>query len=219
MKDERSARKLIFWDVDTQHDFMMPDGKLYVKGAELILDNLKRLTLHARENKIQVCGSVDYHLLSDSEISDHPDLHETFPPHCLQGTPGQEKVPATKPVNPLWIDSRGYEHGGLAAILRGYNGEIILRKQKFDVFSNPNVLAVLDYVHPTDIVVYGVALDVCDAHAIEGFLHRGRYRLYLVLDAVRAIYEDKGKELIENWKTRGVQMITTYGAISLLRHL
>ena len=37
-------RPVIFWDVDTQHDFMDPDGKLYVKGAELIMPKLAQLT-------------------------------------------------------------------------------------------------------------------------------------------------------------------------------
>ena len=35
---------VIFWDVDTQHDFMDPDGKLYVQGAELIKPKLEQLT-------------------------------------------------------------------------------------------------------------------------------------------------------------------------------
>ncbi len=201
--------KTIFWDVDTQYDFMMPDGKLYVQGAEGIAGNLKTLTDHARDNGIQICGSVDYHLMSDPEISDNPDLHETFPPHCLQGTPGQEKVEATKPVNPLWIDGVKYDAANLKEMVTKHRGEIIFRKQKFDVFSNPNVPAVLDSLQPTDIVVYGVALDVCDAHAIEGFLRLGKYNIYLVQDAAKAIYEDKGRELLEDWSRRGVTMIDT----------
>ena len=44
--------KTIFWDVDTQYDFMMRDGKLYVQGAEGIARNLKALTEFARENDI-----------------------------------------------------------------------------------------------------------------------------------------------------------------------
>ncbi len=201
--------KLIFWDVDTQYDFMMPDGKLYVPGAETLSDNLSRLTGYARSNGIQICGSVDYHLVSDAEISDHPDYHVTFPPHCLQGTPGQEKVPATKPLNALWIDNIQYADGQLKKLLAVHRGEVIFRKQWFDVFTNPNVGEFLDLVRPTDVVVYGVALDVCDAHAIEGFLRLGLFNLYLVEDAVKAIYEEKGKELLEEWSRRGVTLMKT----------
>ena len=42
------SRSAIFWDVDTQVDFMLPGGKLYVPGAEKLIPNLKRLT-DARE--------------------------------------------------------------------------------------------------------------------------------------------------------------------------
>ncbi len=201
--------KLIFWDVDTQYDFMMPDGKLYVPGAETLADNLSSLTLYARSHGIQICGSVDYHLESDPEISDNPDYHETFPPHCLQGTSGQEKVPATKPLNPLWVDNSKYPSGRLKELVAGHRGEIIFRKQRFDVFSNPNVLEFLEILRPADIVVYGVALDVCDAHAIEGFLGLGRYKIYLVKDAAKAIYEEKGEELLRKWAARGVTLLKT----------
>ena len=200
-------KRVIFWDVDTQYDFMMPDGKLYVSGAETIVGNLEKLTSYARSHNLPICGSVDYHLVSDLEISDKPDYHDTFPPHCLQGTPGQEKIAATKPVNPLWIDSKKYDIDSLKGLCENHRGEIIFRKQKFDVFSNPNVLSVLELLEPTDIVVYGVALDVCDAHAIEGFLRLAKYNVYLVKDAVKPIYEDRGKELLENWARRGVRMI------------
>jgi nicotinamidase-related amidase len=33
--------RVIFWDVDTQYDFMHPDGKLYVPEAERIIGNLQ----------------------------------------------------------------------------------------------------------------------------------------------------------------------------------
>lgn len=213
-QSEQVMHKLIFWDVDTQYDFMMPDGKLYVHGAEGIADNLRRLTGYARENGIQICGSVDYHIMTDPEISDNPDFHETFPPHCLQGTPGQEKVAATKPGNPLWIDNIKYDPARLKEMVAGHQGEIIFRKQRFDVFTNPNVTAVLDILKPTDIVVYGVALDVCDAHAIEGFLRIGSYNVYLVEDAAKAIYEEKGRELLRDWSVRGVNMIDTADVVN-----
>lgn len=201
--------RIIFWDVDTQYDFMMADGKLYVPGAEEIILNLARLTDYAREHGIPLLGSVDYHRPDDPEISDTPDFHETFPPHCLRGTPGQGKILATQPRHPLWIESYSYPEGELQKKVADHRGESIFRKQRFDVFSNPNIDQVLDLVQPDEIVVYGVALDVCDAYAIEGFLTRERYRLTLVHDATKPIDADRGKELLEKWEKEGVRIATT----------
>ena len=39
----------ILWDVDTQFDFMLPGGKLYVPGAEKTVPAMKRLVDAARE--------------------------------------------------------------------------------------------------------------------------------------------------------------------------
>lgn len=209
-------RSTIFWDVDTQHDFIMPDGKLYIQGAETILPNLECLTRFARDRRIPILGSVDYHAPDDAEISDHPDLRDTFPPHCLADTPGQEKVPATRPERPLWIDSRPEDKDALKGSVRQAieNGrEVFFRKQRFDVFSNPNVDTALDAVRPDRIVVYGVALEVCDRAAIEGLLARRRYRVALVTDATRAIRPDEGTTLLEDWKTRGVCLLNTAQAI------
>jgi len=205
-------RATIFWDVDTQHDFIMPDGRLYIKGAETILPRLVTLTGFAREKGVPLLGSVDYHTVKDTEISDSPDLRETFPPHCLVGTAGQEKVEATRPKDPLWIDSRPEDKETLKQKVREHldrGGEVLFRKQRFDVFSNPNVDTVLDAVRPDRIVVYGVALDVCDRYAVEGLLDRRRYRIALVQDATRAIYPEEGERLVQAWASRGVCLLTT----------
>ncbi|MBM3238952.1 cysteine hydrolase [Candidatus Poribacteria bacterium] len=201
--------KLIFWDVDTQYDFMMESGNLYVPDAESIIPNLEKLTQYARTHSIPILGSVDEHTEENAEIDDEPDFQDTFPPHCMKGTPGQKKINATKPRNPLWIESRKYDEAELARQIKEHDGEIIFTKQKFDVFSNPNVDAVLDILKPEHIVVYGVALDVCDAYAIEGFLKRGRYKISLVEDATKPINLKRAKELIEKWKSEGVQILTT----------
>ena len=199
----------IFWDVDTQYDFIMPDGKLYIQAAEKILPNLERLTACARERNIPIFGSVDYHNPDDPEISETPDFQDTFPPHCLKGTPGQQKVTQTRPVNPLWIDSGAEDTSALGERVRNHTGEVIFRKQRFDVFTNRNVEPVLDAVRPRRIVLYGVALDVCNAYAIDGFLERNTAPVQLVLDATQAIFPDRGEALVEGWKARGVTVVST----------
>ena len=87
--------RVIFWDVDTQYDFMKADGKLYVPEAEHVIPNLKRLTDYAHSHGIRIVASADDHVMSHAEISEQPDWKTTFPAHCLRGTPGQKKIPET----------------------------------------------------------------------------------------------------------------------------
>ena len=203
--------RTVFWDVDTQADFILPEGSLYIQGAEALLPRLAALTAFARDKGIALLGSVDFHAPTDPEISDRPDFRETYPPHCLAGTPGQERVEATRPRDPLFIDSRPEDKVALKRSVKqhlGRGGEVIFRKQRFDVFSNPNVDTVLDAVRPDRVVVYGVALDVCDRYAVEGLLARRRYRVALVRDATRAIQPVEGERLVADWAGRGVCMMT-----------
>ncbi len=206
--------RTVFWDVDTQFDFMMPEGKLYVKGAERLLPNLASLTEHARRAGIRVVGSVDAHRLTDRELQPPHDFRSTYPPHCLRGTPGAEKVPATAPRDPLWIESEPYPPGELEAALDRHRGEVFFRKQEFDVFSNPNVDRVLDRLAPEQVVVYGVALDVCDRYAVEGLLARRIPRIALVADAAAAIYPEDGERLLKEWAARRVRIVSTADVVA-----
>jgi nicotinamidase/pyrazinamidase len=195
---------MIFWDVDTQYDFMFSDGKLYVPGAEEILPQLARLTRHAHVHGIRVIASVDHHSLSDPEISSQPDFDDTYPPHCLSGTPGAAKVDATRSNDPLYVDQAPID---VAATL-AHGGDIVIRKQRFDVFSNPNTEPLVAALAPDEIVVYGVAQDVCNRYAIEGLLARG-YRVTAVRDAMRPIRAEEGARLLAEWAERGVRVIMT----------
>ncbi len=201
--------QVIFWDEDTQVDFMLPGKALYIPGAERILPNLAALTGYARETGIRIVGSEDWHSLSDPEISLEPDRVVTWPPHCMAGTAGQLRVPETRPRHPLYIESTPLPRERLASLVSGHEGEILFRKQTVDVFEQPNVEPVLDLLRPSAVVVYGVALDVCVRFAVEGFLRRGREEVVLVTDATRAIDAARGEALVEEWRRRGVRAVTT----------
>jgi len=98
----------------------------------------------------------------------------------------------------------------LAAKVRTHHGDILFHKHRFDVFSNPNVLPVLDVLNPHDIVLYGVALDVCDKYAIEGLLqHRPQVRLFAVVDAMKPIDRDVAEHLLKEWGEEGVRLVKT----------
>jgi len=208
---------VVFWDVDTQVDFMRPEGKLYVPGAVEIGPALDELTRAAARPGIVRVASVCDHVLEDDEISDTPDFRNTFPPHCLRGTPGQAKVPETALADPLVVPNRPEDPALLASRLARHAGEVLIEKNHFDVFTNPNTSAVLDTLAPDTIVVYGVAQDVCDAHAIAGFLKRGGLRVVFVEDAARPIDAARGAALLADWKRQGVEVMRTAEVLAAFR--
>jgi len=200
---------VLFWDVDTQVDFMLPDGRLYVPGSIEIIPALQRLTEHAHARGIRILASADDHVPGHRELSDTPDFVTTFPEHCMRGTPGQRKIPETALRNPLVIDPAPRDLAELAAAVAAHDGDLLFLKHWFDVFTNPNLLPALDTLAPARIVLYGVALDVCDRYAIEGLLaHRPGIPVSLVIDAARAIDAARGDELLAGWAARGVTLTT-----------
>ena len=203
-------RSDLFWDVDTQYDFMRADGKLYVPDSEAIIPILGRLTAHAHRRGIRILASADDHVPGHRELSGTPDWHDTFPDHCMRGTKGQRKIPETTLRNPLVIEPEREDPDVLGARVRAHDGDLLFHKHWFDVFTNPNLLPALEALAPSAIVLYGVALDVCDKYAIEGLLqHRPDIPLTVVSDATRAIHPETVAGLLDQWTRRGVRLTTS----------
>jgi len=204
------ARSLVFVDVDTQFDFMMPGGRLHVPGAERVVANLGRLTSYARACGHPIVHTADEHDLSDAEISVQPDYVSTFPPHCLQGTDGAARIPETRESAGALVVS--WDGAGFDLERAASASEVVLTKKRFDVFSNPAAEQLFRRLDPQAFVVYGVALDVCVKHAVEGLLAFAGDRVpavYLVSDAVAALDAATGDRLLASWSARGVQSVTT----------
>ena len=192
---------MILWDVDTQVDFMLPDGKLYVPGAEETIPAMKRLVDAARAAGVVHVASADDHELTDPEISDDPDFQSTYPPHCLRGTRGARKIPETDQEDPVPITLEPLPDQYLAG------REFLLLKKSFDVFSNPNAERLLGRLNPDEVVVFGVATDVCDDAAIRGILDRG-HRVRFVEDAARGLDESRTARCTAAWRESGVEFTT-----------
>ena len=204
----------ILWDVDTQVDFMEPSGKLYVPGAIEVAPVMERLVDAARSAGLVHVASADDHELTDPEISASPDFSSTYPPHCLRGTRGAERIRETKQRDPLPLALVPFPPALLAALVEGRR-ELLLLKKSFDVFTNPNVEALLAALDPDEIVVFGVATDVCDDAAIRGFLARGR-RVRFVEDAARGLDEQRTVSCISAWRAQGVELATAEEVIRSL---
>ena len=190
---------------------MLPHGKLYVPGAEETAPAMKRLVDAARAAGIPHVASADDHELTDPEIADEPDLTNTYPPHCLRGTRGAEKIAETQQEDPLPLALLPYPPGLIPGLIEGRR-ELLLLKKNFDVFTNPNTQALVDALDPEEIVLFGVATDVCDNAAILGFLQRGR-RVRFVEDAARGLDERRTAACLADWRERGVDFTTADGVV------
>jgi nicotinamidase/pyrazinamidase len=190
--------KAVLWDVDTQIDFVHADGRLAVPGAEDVVPAMGQLVAAARAAGIPHVASADDHELTDPEISETPDYATTYPPHCLRGTLGAQKVAATAQADPVPLALTPVPEHWLAG------REYLVLKKHFDVFTNPNAETVLRLLDPEEVVVFGVATDVCDDAAIRGLRARG-YDVTFVEDAARGLDDARTAACLEAWRTLGVR--------------
>jgi nicotinamidase/pyrazinamidase len=204
----------ILWDVDTQVDFMEPSGKLYVPGARDVAPAMELLVDAARAARLTHVASADDHELTDPEISDEPDFRNTYPPHCLRGTRGAEKILETKQRDPLPLALVPFPPGLIPGMIEGHR-ELLLLKKNFNVFTNPNTEALLAALDPDEIIVFGVATDVCNDAAILGFLDRHR-RVRFVEDAARGLDDARTTACTAVWRDRGVEFSTVEEVIRSL---
>src|ERR1700674_2212299 len=204
------SRSVIFWDVDTQVDFMLPGGKLYVPGAEKLIPNLKRLTDAARQGRVFIIGDNCTHAPDDPEFA-------RFPPHCVRGTPGAEIIPETRAEKVFVVpNQRG---AAIPANLSDFQ-QVILEKQTLDVFDNPNTEKVLERVAEftgadAEIFVFGVVTEYCVRLAAKGLLDRGR-RVALVRDAIETLNGEDGRKTIDELTLLGARLVTTEQALAAL---
>jgi len=186
----------IFWNVDTQKDFINKDGALYVEGAESIKPNLKKLTSMAVNYNIPVVNTMDWHKETDEELSDEPDFVNTFPKHCMAHTKGAGFIKETVPT---------------------HSKSIIVKKNRFDVFAgNGDIEQILEDIKPNIVVVYGVATNVCVNFAVLGLVVRG-YEVIVVKDAIKELPQLDVDAIYDSWESAGVTFETTDNIEKLLK--
>ncbi|MBU1023736.1 cysteine hydrolase [bacterium] len=195
--------KTVFFDIDTQYDFIMPNGNLYVPGAVNLIPNFQKLSEIALEYGIKVVSSADAHIMDDPEF-------EFFPPHCIKGEPGWLKIPETTFEDIYHIKNEEEKmNGGPSA------QQIVLEKTEFSMWSNPNTERLLVGLGLKRAIVYGVATDYCVKAAALGLIKRG-YETYVVEDAIAAVSPETNTTALEEMKEVGVKFIKTKDVEGLL---
>ena len=187
----------IFLDVDTQTDFLLPVGSLYVPGAERIIPKLARLYEMAKTRGIRVIADVDAHTEQDPEF-------RSWPPHCIAGTLGQKKVPETLLAGAVTIPNQPGDLPG------GWQNapQVIVEKQTLDVFENSTIERVLAGWVARHYVVFGVVTEICVLKVAMGLLRGGR-KIEVVTDAVACLDPKEGQKALDAIVAAGGTLTTT----------
>jgi nicotinamidase/pyrazinamidase len=204
------SRNVIFWEVDTQADFMRPGGKLYVPGAEKLLPNIQRLTDAARQGRVFLCSDACVHMPNDEEF-------KRFPPHCVRGTPGAAIIPEGLAQTFFTIPNRpGVKIPPDLSKVQ----QVILEKQTLNVFDNPNIETILNkltsFTEPdAEFFIFGVVTEYCVRLAAKGLL-QNRRRVSLVTDAIETLNANDGEKALDELAGLGAKFVTTDDALARL---
>lgn len=178
--------KTVFFDIDTQIDFLYPAGALYVPDAEKLVSTVAVLNRRAP----LVVSSMCTHSENDPEF-------KAYPHHCVAGTVGQQK--------PLILLRE--KRATIPSVPEGVE-QLILEKQELDCFSNPHLKPLLDEFKADRYVVYGVVSEICVRLCAFGLLKTGK-RVEIVTDAVKALDPAAAEWMFTEFKKAGGHLITS----------
>jgi len=202
-----APRKIVFWEVDAQADFMLPGGKLYVPGAEKIIPKIQRLVKAATEAGVFLVSSGDAHQENDPEF-------QRFPPHCLRGTPGARMIPEGLARDLVTIpnDSRRKLPEDVLQ-----HQQVVIEKQTLDVFDNPHTSEIIERLGAdAEYVVFGVVTEYCVRCAAKGLIARG-HKVSIVKDAIETLKAEDGRHALDELQAAGARLITTDEALKEIR--
>lgn len=199
---------MIFFDVDTQFDFMEPGGALYVPQAETVKPNMERLLRAAGEWGVTTISSRCAHKLGDPEF-------QMFPPHCLEGTAGAERVFENLPQLPR--HEVAVEAVADAQTQLETGKHYVVKKIVFDMFSSKwlDGLRQQGAFRGERCVVFGVATDYCVRACVLGLVEAGA-RVQVVEDAIRGVAPETTEQTFAEMRTAGVEFTTTDAVLNSL---
>lgn len=123
---------------------------------------------------------------------------------------GKLYVPGSEEINPQARGAHAFAHARRIPIVASADDHTESDAEISDARDwSTNVRALLRALEPEAIVIYGVATDFCDKYTVEGLLRDWpRAELFLVTDAIRAIYAEPAERLVASWSDRDVHLTT-----------
>jgi nicotinamidase/pyrazinamidase len=177
--------------VDVQNDFC-EGGSLAVEGGAEVAARITRYLAHHAGAYDHVVATRDHHVDPGAHFSDAPDYRDSWPHHCVAGTPGAEFHPDldTSVVEDV------FDKGERAAAYSGFEGVDAVGRS-LDDYLRANGIDEVD--------VAGIATDYCvRATALDA--RRAGYRTRVLVDLVAGVAHDTSAAALEELAGAGVEV-------------
>jgi nicotinamidase/pyrazinamidase len=177
--------------VDVQKDFC-EGGSLAVDGGAAVAAGLTELLAdHSRRDEYaHVVATMDFHIDPGAHFSDEPDFRDSWPRHCVVGTPGVDFHPAFDPAGVEAV----FTKGEYSAAYSGFEGAAEDGTTLADWLRQRNVDAVDVVGIATDYCVKATAVDAVAA----GFATR------VLLDLTAGVSPTTTADAVESLRASGV---------------
>jgi nicotinamidase/pyrazinamidase len=173
--------------VDVQNDFC-EGGSLAVTGGAQVAADVAELL--AGKAYATVVATRDHHIDPGSHFSNHPDYVDSWPRHCVVGTPGEQFHP---PLEPALFDEIFYK-GEYAAAYSGFEGRSTAGVRLTDWLRDAGIDTVDVCGIATDHCVRATVLDA----AQEGFSVR------VIEGLTAAVSPDNLPDVHRDWAAAGI---------------
>lgn len=181
--------------VDVQVDFV-EGGSLGVNGGLQVAAMIARHVRHFKNEYQFVVASRDYHEEAPDHISDQPDFVNTWPPHCMAGTPGTAFVPTIQNLVREKYIQAVVTKGRYAAAYSAFDGLDARGHKLLDVLKEQRI----DHVD-----VCGIATDYCvRASALDA--RKNDFQVRVLVNLCAPVKEETGLQALEEMKAAGCQI-------------
>ena len=194
----RRLLECVLLDLNTQGDFLAPGATCLVKNAPELLPSIRRVVAWAKWHQVPVISSIDSHRGAEN-------THDGFPRHCIDGTPGQRKLPFTLLGSRIRIEG----DNTLAVPLSLFNQhqQVIFRKRSHDLFGNPKADRFLTQLPAEEYVIFGVGVEYSMKALVLGLLARHK-RVTVVSDCCGFWSSSLADLALRQMRDKGTMLVT-----------
>jgi len=185
------TRALIIADV--QNDFC-EGGSLAVAGGAHVAAQISVALADPEHDWTHVVATKDYHVEPGTHFSEAPDYVDTWPPHCVAGTPGADFHPAldTDRIEAVFLKG---EHAAAYSGFEGHTGSIALA-------------AWLRMHDVTEVDIVGLTTDHCVRATAADAVAEG-FSATVLLDLTAGVASQTTESALAAMRTVGVTLVGT----------